>query len=251
MADYKVIDAEKLEADLTTVAYAIRVKGGTTEKLEFPQGMADAVSAIQSGGGEAVANPFEYVTNMNELYRGCIFPNNHELIINAPNFLEGMDRIIRYSKGLKSIKLIGNTNNNTVSMQYGFQQYMNETLLETVDFSEWGNGEVKVTYGNSAFSGDSKLITINGVFDFTNTVNINGMFDECRALENIKFKENTIKLSLGLRSSGLLSDASIQSIIDGLATVETTQTLALHADVKAKLTDTQLATITGKNWTVA
>lgn len=51
MADYKVIDAEKLDADLTTVADAIRSKGGTTEKLSFPQGMKQAVEAISSGGG--------------------------------------------------------------------------------------------------------------------------------------------------------------------------------------------------------
>lgn len=51
MADYKVIDAEKLDADLTTVADAIREKGGTTEPLEFPLGMKTAVEAIQSGGG--------------------------------------------------------------------------------------------------------------------------------------------------------------------------------------------------------
>lgn len=50
MADYKVIDAEKLDADLTTVADAIRAKGGTTEPLEFPLGMKQAVEAISSSG---------------------------------------------------------------------------------------------------------------------------------------------------------------------------------------------------------
>ena len=54
MADYKVVDAEQLDADLTVVADAIRSKGGTTEALEFPQGMASAVEAIQSGGEEFV-----------------------------------------------------------------------------------------------------------------------------------------------------------------------------------------------------
>ena len=51
MADYKVVDAEQLDADLTIVADAIREKGGTTEQLSFPQGMKQAVEAIQSGGG--------------------------------------------------------------------------------------------------------------------------------------------------------------------------------------------------------
>lgn len=52
MADYKVIDAEKLEADLTTVADAIREKGGTIEQLSFPNGMKEAVENIQSGGSD-------------------------------------------------------------------------------------------------------------------------------------------------------------------------------------------------------
>lgn len=36
-------------ASLTTVADAIREKGGTTAPLSFPAGMAEAVSNIQSG----------------------------------------------------------------------------------------------------------------------------------------------------------------------------------------------------------
>ena len=51
MAEYKVVDAEKLDADLASVADAIRTKGGTSESLTFPQGFVDAVGAIESGGG--------------------------------------------------------------------------------------------------------------------------------------------------------------------------------------------------------
>ena len=51
MAEYKVVDAEKLDADLASVADAIRTKGGTTEELTFPQGFVDGIGAIESGGG--------------------------------------------------------------------------------------------------------------------------------------------------------------------------------------------------------
>lgn len=37
-------------ASLTTVADAIREKGGTTDLLSFPAGMVEAVRNIQSGG---------------------------------------------------------------------------------------------------------------------------------------------------------------------------------------------------------
>lgn len=39
------------QADLTSVAEAIRTKGGTTGALEFPSGFVSAVQAIQAGGG--------------------------------------------------------------------------------------------------------------------------------------------------------------------------------------------------------
>ena len=52
MANYKLVDTDQLETDLKTVADAIREKGGTTEQLAFPDGMASAVEAIQAGGGD-------------------------------------------------------------------------------------------------------------------------------------------------------------------------------------------------------
>ena len=51
MAYDKVIDSAKLDADLTTVADAIRSKGGTSEALAFPAGFVSAIEAIEAGGG--------------------------------------------------------------------------------------------------------------------------------------------------------------------------------------------------------
>lgn len=39
-------------ADMTTVADAIRERGGTTAPLSFPEGMASAIRGIQNGGGD-------------------------------------------------------------------------------------------------------------------------------------------------------------------------------------------------------
>ena len=50
MAEYLVQGAS-----LTTVADAIRERGGTTAPLRFPAGMAEAVRNIQSGGGDLSA----------------------------------------------------------------------------------------------------------------------------------------------------------------------------------------------------
>lgn len=87
-------------------------------------------------------------------------------------------------------------------------------------------------------------------------VNRNAVFTSsfygCANLENIIFV-GEIGKSLNIASSPKLSDASIQSIIDCLVdlTGETAQVLTFYADVKAKLTEAQIAQITSKNWTLA
>jgi hypothetical protein len=77
------------------------------------------------------------------------------------------------------------------------------------------------------------------------------MFIGCFELREIRFIEGCLLYAPNFEHNDKLSAESIQSIIDGLATVETAKTLTLHADVKAKLTEQQLATITGKNWNLA
>lgn len=52
MADYKIVNAEQLDADLTAVANAIRKRSGITAKMEFPAGFEEAVESIQTGGVE-------------------------------------------------------------------------------------------------------------------------------------------------------------------------------------------------------
>ena len=49
MADYKVVNTTQLDSDLTSVADAIRAKGGTSAGLAFPAGFVNAISAISTG----------------------------------------------------------------------------------------------------------------------------------------------------------------------------------------------------------
>lgn len=51
MAYDKVVDSSVLDAGLKQIADAIREKGGTSDNLAFPQAMADAIAAIEAGGG--------------------------------------------------------------------------------------------------------------------------------------------------------------------------------------------------------
>ena len=73
-------------------------------------------------------------------------------------------------------------------------------------------------------------------------------FNGCNNLRKIRFVPESVKWTMRY-SSPVLTAESIQSIIDGLATVTTAQTLTLHKDIV--LTDEQKATINAKGWTLA
>lgn len=49
MAVDKLVDSTQLDADLTSVANAIRTKGGTSAQMAFPNGFVSAVNAIPTG----------------------------------------------------------------------------------------------------------------------------------------------------------------------------------------------------------
>ena len=87
-------------------------------------------------------------------------------------------------------------------------------------------------------------------------VNNNGqsrLLGNCYALSDITFVNRSIKWSLSIANSPLLTAESIQSIIDGLAdlTGQTAQTITFHSTVKNKLTEEQIASATSKNWNIA
>ena len=48
MANLKAVDVDKLDADLTSVAEAIRAKGDTSDSLAFPEGFVNAVNDISA-----------------------------------------------------------------------------------------------------------------------------------------------------------------------------------------------------------
>lgn len=50
MALDKLVDSTQLDSDLTSVANAIRTKGGTSAQLAFPSDFVSAIAAIPTGG---------------------------------------------------------------------------------------------------------------------------------------------------------------------------------------------------------
>lgn len=147
-------------------------------------------------------------------------------------------------KGCSNLESIGQFNvSSATDLASLFVQSNN---LKSVDFV---NSTSKVTNFSGLFAGKTVLETVKGL-DLSSATNLASMFASCSNLKNITFVENSIKINFNLGSSSLLSNESIQSLINGLATVETTQNLTIHNDVATKLTDEQKATISSKNWNI-
>lgn len=147
-----------------------------------------------------------------------------KLTVNCPNLITVMNRFL-YCDNISQDKTL-------------------KTIILNVDTQ-------KANRLDEAFVNLTALETIGGKpLDFTSCTVIGGFMRNCHALKEFRVVANTIKVSLNIVQSTLLSTETIQSIIDGLAdlTGGTAQTLTLHATVGSKLTDEQKATITAKNW---
>jgi hypothetical protein len=105
----------------------------------------------------------------------------------------------------------------------------------------------KSTTVGGMFRDCNSLKTIEEPLDFSSAINT-GAFVYTPALESVRFIEGTIKQSIAFNSP-LLSAESIKSIIDGLATVTTAQTLTLHKNTK--ILQSQVDSANAKGWTVA
>lgn len=110
----------------------------------------------------------------------------------------------------------------------------------------------KASYLNGTFNSCKKLKSIVLKNVQSTMTYVNNPFRDCEQLTDITI-EGTIGSAISFANSPLLTIESLQSIIDVLAdlTGQTAQTITLHADVKAQLTEEQISTITSKNWTLA
>lgn len=178
-------------------------------------------------------------TNVAEAFKGCT--NLTTIGVLSIPKVQTFNNLFYNCKALESIEQFNvSSATNLASL---FAQSNN---LKSVDFV---NSTSKVTNFSGLFAGKTVLETAKGL-DLSSATNLASMFASCSNLKNITFVENSIKINFNLGSSSLLSNESIQSLINGLATVETTQNLTIHNDVATKLTDEQKATISSKNWNI-
>ena len=273
---------------LTDIGNAIREKNGTTDLIPLAD-MPQAIRDIQSGGGdntdlteietiidesgvledseatvtekvEQLIERAEFMDNFWDAYQkngtrtdynngfaydtftnDTFYPKyNITPIKNGTVFRQSRNLTIDLKERLKECNVVLDT-----SKLDNFNYMFEACGVSAIPLLNCING-TNFTY---VFNGCTNLHTIEKII-VNKDLELDRCFVNCSKLQNIIF-EGEIGKNINIGYSPLLTMESIQSIIDGLATVETAQTLTLHTNVKAKLTEEQLATITSKNWNLA
>ena len=183
MPNYKVVDADVLDADLSAIGNAIRSKTGTSELLTL-DAMPTAIEGIETGGGGDTSMEDALVTRTITEYTNARVESVGAYAFYKDNALQ--------SVSMRDCKLIGN---------YAFSE---STKLQTANFP---NAETINQYafskntsllevsipkakqlGNYAFRECTKLTTV----DAEAVTNMhNSVFNGCKALQYIRLPNLT------------------------------------------------------------
>lgn len=253
--------AEELEQIIDESGVLDSTEGTVTKKVEKLVGKANDIKAFE---GVPTARalfkstktfPSKATVNLSyatDVYQAFSYWNTdpipivEELTVNAPNIKVSnnqacMGQMFTSNNGVKKVEL---------NMPDGCQ-YMASTFAQAKNLGEiilfFSTKNIKEY--TQAFSGCTALKKIDGVLDFSSATNVQYMFSNCNSLEEMRFEPNTLSLSISLANSSKLTSGSVQSIIDGLATVTTAQTLTFNASVK--ILQSQVDSANAKGWTVA
>ena len=88
----KLVDSTQLDADLTSIANAIRTKGGTSAQLAFPADFISAINAISGGGSSVETGTFTPAENVSNYTISALAgtTKDHILIKATPNTAAGL-----------------------------------------------------------------------------------------------------------------------------------------------------------------
>lgn len=148
------------------------------------------------------------------------------------------------STGVEKIIIRNNKPKGSTNMNYAFTG-CSARIIDLSGFS------LKIKTGTQAFY-HSNTEEIIGELDLStaSTTAGNQLFVGANNLVEVRFKAGSIDVNITLANSPLLSDASIQSVIDGLKSTTTSRTLTLSTATSEKLTEEQTDTILGKGWSL-
>ena len=235
---------------LSAIGDAIREKTGATDLIPLVD-MPSVIKSISGGEGQ------ESVPNVLE----------HALYVELPSLnIFGKSTVeLNLSENLKTLSLFispKNESDKNITVEHltinslglpttmsGFMQCATTARDEKLKTLTLNVDTQNVISFNNAFNGLKALEEINGIPLDCSSATVVATFTYCNSLKEVRFKENTIEKSISFSQSPDLSATSIQSIVDGLATITTAQTITFHSSIV--LTDDQKATISSKGWTLA
>lgn len=191
----------------------------TGHQKGYENGEIDGYSKGYTDGQEERSNPLEYANSLRETFKDVVFSAD-ELTLDLPK-ITSCESAFYNASGIKKITLKGNERGNIIRFHQAFRGCAS---LETLDLTEF-NAKTDTIY--MMFYMCTAIREILSEIDFTECTTTTYAFQGCTNLETFTPKANSIKISIGFPSSSKLSATSIQSIFDGLATVETAQTLTL------------------------
>lgn len=248
MSADKLVDSTQLDTDLTSVANAIRTKGGTSAQLAFPSGFVSAIAAIPSGGGgdtlvvSGVGGTIQlsHSTGMPTKYK-IDSPYIGDLILCAGGQIQA---VLDMPLGIEEISMAAGTQAATSGMNVkGDFRSQNVYQLKSVDFGFLPINNIytfNVVYQNKAPYWES-LLGLNFSLIGGGNYKIGGMTN-LKALKNVTCKPNTLgQLDMiasnrnwwNLSGSNLLTDDSLCQIANALCATYTS-TLTLHATPKTR-----------------
>lgn len=145
MSENKLVNSTQLDTDITSIANAIRTKGGTSGSLTFPQGFVDAVEAIETGGsGYRIQDINDYGVPENVVLTGTTIRSN---LFNKNTSLKTISGPLVETQFLPT------------GVNGSYDGLMTFAInLESVDFPKYNCSGTD--YGNLMFSGCKKLNSV-------------------------------------------------------------------------------------------
>ena len=232
MAVDKLVDSTQLDTDLTSVANAIRTKGGTSASLAFPAGFVSAVEAIETGGGGYSADTIA----------------DHAIDDTISITKTTIKNYSFYGQPLAGVTSTGTTSINSYAFAYcrplGTCHFSEVTTLADHVFTYAGDTSLA---SSNCIIVLPKLTTMSGKanFDRGNFVAVD-IGPDFASLPNDQFYHNTAKQTVGAlilrRTGGVVSSGNVDGL-KGLRDVWIPHSLYTHLGDGSSL-DYQAAT----NW---
>lgn len=97
----------------------------------------------------------------------------------------------------------------------------------------------------------SGIETINGELDFSNCTQLDRPFIYCETLKNITIVSGSIHCDFDISSTAVLTNESVQSIVDGLADITGSATHTVKFNANQLITQAQSDMVSAKGWALS